>query len=165
MSIAAVETKMITDRQHAFITTLWAERMRIELPELSTLTCKQASNLIGHLLECPKITPEAPVTPVAADVPEGRYAVELNGALRFYVVQYGKGRWSGRVFVSRQSSDNLLKISAHEAHEARRAIAQDARAAMVRYGRELGVCGVCGRALTDEESRAAGVGPICAARI
>lgn len=31
-----------------------------------------------------------------------------------------------------------------------------------RNGRELGHCGVCGRTLTDEESRARGIGPICA---
>ncbi len=40
----------------------------------------------------------------------------------------------------------------------------DPRAATVLYGRELGVCGVCSRTLTDESSRAAGIGPVCASR-
>lgn len=33
--------------------------------------------------------------------------------------------------------------------------------AMLRFGRELGTCGHCGRDLTNEESRAAGIGPVC----
>jgi uncharacterized protein DUF6011 len=35
---------------------------------------------------------------------------------------------------------------------------------MVRYGQELGECGHCGRTLTDEASRAAGIGPVCASK-
>jgi hypothetical protein len=34
----------------------------------------------------------------------------------------------------------------------------------VRYGMLIGKCGVCGRTLTDEESRANGIGPVCAER-
>ena len=33
--------------------------------------------------------------------------------------------------------------------------------ALARYGQELGECGVCGRELTDEQSRAIGIGPVC----
>jgi hypothetical protein len=33
--------------------------------------------------------------------------------------------------------------------------------AMRRYGRELGECGHCGRELTNDESRAIGIGPRC----
>jgi hypothetical protein len=33
---------------------------------------------------------------------------------------------------------------------------------MLRYGRELGECGHCGRTLTNDASRAAGIGPVCA---
>jgi hypothetical protein len=36
--------------------------------------------------------------------------------------------------------------------------------AAARYGRELGQCGLCGRDLTDEASRAAGIGPVCRTR-
>jgi len=32
------------------------------------------------------------------------------------------------------------------------------------YGTELGECGVCGRTLTDEKSRAYGIGPVCRER-
>lgn len=33
-----------------------------------------------------------------------------------------------------------------------------------RYGREIGKCGICGRRLTNDESRAAGIGPVCRSR-
>ncbi len=36
--------------------------------------------------------------------------------------------------------------------------------AMVRYGREIGSCGHCGRTLTKKSSRDAGIGPKCATR-
>ena len=34
----------------------------------------------------------------------------------------------------------------------------------VEFGRLYGVCGICGRTLTDERSIADGIGPICAGR-
>jgi hypothetical protein len=37
--------------------------------------------------------------------------------------------------------------------------------AMALYGQELGYCGRCGRHLTDESSRAAGLGPVCAGEV
>ncbi len=40
------------------------------------------------------------------------------------------------------------------------AIANDPDA-LARFGQELGKCGKCGRDLTDEESRAIGIGPVC----
>lgn len=43
-------------------------------------------------------------------------------------------------------------------------IAVDPKAAAVAYGRETGVCACCGRTLTDPESVAAGIGPICAGK-
>lgn len=46
-----------------------------------------------------------------------------------------------------------------------RVIRTDARAAMTRYGVELQHCGRCGRHLTDDESRARGIGPDCWGRM
>jgi hypothetical protein len=45
------------------------------------------------------------------------------------------------------------------------ACTEDIPAAIVTYGTELGVCGRCGRHLTDEDSRVAGIGPDCASRL
>jgi hypothetical protein len=41
----------------------------------------------------------------------------------------------------------------------------DIRTAAYRYGQELGYCCRCGRHLTDEDSRAAGIGPDCASKV
>ena len=150
-----------TPRQLQLIRSLAAERNTDGIPEslLSPMTSGQASEAIDMLFKLPKKSAPTP------DVPAGRYAVEMDGKLRFYVVDHGKGRWAGRVFISRQSSDELLRITRTEQAKALEAISVDPSASLVLYGRELGICGVCGRALTDESSRAAGIGPVCAARI
>lgn len=41
-------------------------------------------------------------------------------------------------------------------------VVSDPEAAMARFGHEIGRCGYCGRTLTDAESRARGIGPVCA---
>jgi hypothetical protein len=108
----------------------------------------------------------APVQPIP-DVPAGRYAIRAtDGVVRFYVVDRPtEGKWVGRTFVSRQASDELFPIRDRaERTRVLSAILVDPRGASVLYGRELGRCGVCGRTLTDEASRAAGIGPVCAGR-
>ncbi|WIC89789.1 hypothetical protein SEA_SAPO_18 [Gordonia phage Sapo] len=112
--------------------------------------------------------------PVAADlpsveeVPAGFYAVETGeGAtneLAFYKVDRPtEGRWAGYVFVKLQVSDDLQRLSRDAGHAVVRKVAEVGAAnASARYGHELGVCGVCGRTLTNDASRAAGIGPKCA---
>jgi hypothetical protein len=106
--------------------------------------------------------PAAPTT--TAEVPDGRYAVEEDGTLKFFHVRNGKAntRWAGFVFVDIQASDDTYPLK-DRARKTRvlASIAADLEAASRRYGQELGVCGRCGRTLTDEESRAYGIGPIC----
>lgn len=103
----------------------------------------------------------APAPTVAVE--DGRYAVEEDGTLRFFKVK--SGNRPGFVFLDIQASDdwhairNVTRIRAIVA-----LIAVDPKAAMIRYGHELGECGRCGRTLTDEASRAAGIGPVCAGR-
>lgn len=98
-----------------------------------------------------------------AEVADGRYAVEHEGVLKFFKVKNG-GR-PGFVFLDVQASDDWHAIrNVTRIREIVALIAQDPHAAMVRYGHELGECGRCGRTLTDEVSRAAGIGPICASK-
>lgn len=106
-----------------------------------------------------------PAEPTEAPaVPDGRYAVEEDGTLRFFHLRNGKAgtRWEGFVFIDIQASDDLHSIR-DRARKARivALIAADLETASRRYGQELGVCGRCGRTLTDEESRAYGIGPVC----
>lgn len=98
------------------------------------------------------------------EVPAGRYAVENEqGVLAFYVVDRPtEGRWAGYTFVRVMASDEEHRVSMRAAKPILAKIQSDPKAASARYGRELGVCGVCNRTLTDEASRAAGIGPVCA---
>lgn len=103
--------------------------------------------------------------PVAAlpEVPAGYYAIEVDGTVKFYRVDRPtEGRWAGRTFVKVQASDDLHPVRGEGARKVLEAIAVDPKAASLRYGREIGRCGVCNRTLTDETSRANGIGPICA---
>jgi hypothetical protein len=108
--------------------------------------------------------------PVSTDpVPAGRYALELPGhpddrpSIRFYKVDRPtEGRWAGFVFLKVQAGDDEHPIKARD-EKARilAAIGADIKGAMLRYGREIGACGHCGRTLTNDDSRARGIGPVC----
>jgi hypothetical protein len=112
----------------------------------------------------PVIT-KAAGTVAAPAVPEGRYAVTGNdGTTDFYVVEIPTaGKWAGFVFLSQQISDDYVAVKNPKTKATILAkIAQDPKAASIRYGQELGKCGVCNKTLTDNESIAAGIGPVCA---
>lgn len=100
--------------------------------------------------------------------PEGRYAI-LAGAMtkddvKFYKIDAPtEGRWAGYVFVKTQASDDLYPVRSRSAREEiiNTIIEQGWKECLLRYGREIGKCGHCGRTLTNKESRAYGIGPIC----
>jgi len=106
--------------------------------------------------------------PSAEAVPAGRYAVETeDGAtneLAFYKVDRPtEGRWAGYVFVKLLVSDSEQRMSFPASKAILRKIAEvGAEAASARYGHEIGKCGICGRTLTNDESRERGIGPVCA---
>lgn len=180
----------MTDRQKAFITRLVEERAAT-LAEMNLRgdttgrpayvlnlvasfatggtagpDTRQTSALIDWLLTVERDPRPAP-TAAGPDVPEGRYAlVADDGVVKFYAVDRPtEGRWAGYVFVNALGSEERYPIRDRNAKAAiLAAIAADVDEARIRYGIELGRCGCCGRALTDEVSRAAAVGPDCAAR-
>lgn len=89
------------------------------------------------------------------DFPFGRYAVETDeGHLAFYRLT------PDGLFV--QASDELHRVPGNAEQAIVDKIAADPKAASIRYGLEIGSCGRCGRTLTDEDSRARGIGPVCA---
>lgn len=98
-------------------------------------------------------------------VPAGWYCLPSSSGLRFYRVDTpSEGRWAGRTFVTRViGGDRDCSIRGDQARNVLAAIAADPDAGP-RYGREIGYCCRCNRVLTDEASRAAGIGPICAAK-
>lgn len=154
-----------SEKQKAFIASLRSER---GLDELAfTGSKRNASTEIKRLLALPKTQVAEKVAKALElpEVPAGRYAVEVDGVLKFYRVDRPtEGRWAGYTFVKVQASDDLHPVRGNAAKGILDRIAKDPREASLRYGREIGSCGVCGRTLTDEDSRAAGIGPICASK-
>jgi len=172
----------MTERQKAFIERLVEQRQHPEGEDLTTIgalafqiaeadeplnwvATRTASEVIDYLLGLPVAerasTPQSGMSDIAA----GRYAlVADDGTVKFYIVDRPtEGRWAGYTFLNAQGSEERYPIRDRaERTRILGLIAADPLTAMVRYGHELGRCGNCGRALTDETSRAAGIGPDCA---
>lgn len=97
------------------------------------------------------------------EVPTGRYAVATDaGHYAFYRVW--KGDRATLVFLQVSDDEQRLNRPAAAAILAKIAAVGVLEASKT-YGREIGVCGVCNRTLTNPESIANGIGPICAARL
>ena len=113
------------------------------------------------------------------NIKEGRYAVrpDSNVPLTFIRISRPKtGKKRGCLVVQTQHSDwyadklvfnpetGRLFIAPHKAKEIDMPlmlVAVDPVTGMRKYAEELGVCGRCGRQLTDERSRYYGIGPEC----
>lgn len=106
--------------------------------------------------------------PSAEVVPAGRYAVDtgegaVNAVAFFKVDRPTEGRWAGKVFVKHLVGGDEHRMSWQATVAVLDKIAAaGAESAAARYGHELGECGMCGRTLTNDESRARGIGPRCA---
>lgn len=112
----------------------------------------------------------APVVPagaVMAEIPAGNYVVAIDGVDKFYRVQYGKdgGKWAGFLFLSVQASDDYypVKDKGAKANVLKAIRTQGVIECLARYGHALGKCGICSKTLTNPDSIAAGIGPICRA--
>lgn len=169
----------MTARQLDYIRSLAQSKdLNLLTPEQQTFVAKlvagevdpqpaAASRVIDALLALPDGA-EATATPArtsTAQVDAGRYAlVDEDGAVKFYTVDRPtEGRWAGYTFLNAMGSDERYPIRDRNAKAAIMAkIAADPGKAMRRYAAELGRCAYCGRELTDETSRAAGIGPDCA---
>jgi hypothetical protein len=164
----APAVKLASEKSVEFMTTLWLERSDKATAEQVRAWGRQqeqatVSAKITWLLDQPKLATRTPIP----DVPAGRYAVtgEQGQTVFLKVDRPTEGQYAGRTFVKVQAGDDFHRMPLPVAKGLLAKILADGpKAASVRYGRELGVCGVCGRTLTDAESREAGIGPVCATR-
>lgn len=148
--------RMITPGQAKLIADLQVERGVPVNPMEDGVTFAEASELISKLIKMPRISKKVRIIELHG-LREGRYAVPTeDGAdnkLAFYnVTERG-------VFI--QLSDSLHAIPEAVEQAVIAKILIDPAEAARTYGRELGECGVCGRTLTNDESRAYGIGPVC----
>lgn len=111
----------------------------------------------GHHATVPEVkacSARGPVRP-----PNGRYAVDLPDGrdvkLRFFIITDSK-------FLE-QAGPNTYLVHPSTRAAIARAIMKDPLAAMIRYGKELRICGApnCGLPLTKKISRDRGMGPVC----
>lgn len=133
------------------------------------------THFITNYKDLPRKAVEVPAGPAAPskaeeafkansmpEVAAGRYAIVIDGVTKFYRITKGKNAWAGRTFIEAQASDDHYPVRSFAArNEVLRAISVNPAEAATRYGVELGSCHRCGRTLTDETSRALGIGPEC----
>lgn len=104
------------------------------------------------------------------DLPASKYALHNDDGLKFYEVRVGKAgtRWDGFRFV-----DHLVghpgdwaryPVKGVARKEVLADIAQHPRESAVLFSAEFTICAVCGSPLSDPESLARGLGPVCAER-
>jgi hypothetical protein len=104
-------------------------------------------------------------------VTEGCYAIDgttgENPTAFYKIDKPAEGKWDGWIFVNRVIGGNPdAPVKGRDAYRVlREIIAAGPAGAMLRYGREMKICGECGSHLTREKSRAQGAGDTCYGRI
>ena len=98
-------------------------------------------------------------------IPRGSYAIDTTtepsriNDLTFFKLWIGdRGGW--KLYVMASDSE----YPAANPQTALDQIAQDPATAAKNFGLHIGKCGICGRTLTNDESRARGIGPICSGK-
>ena len=130
--------------------------------------------------ECPTggeaPAPQRSLNDILHDVVDGYYALRSTGKndLVFYRVATNKG-FHNPAKKGQRYVQMIVGGHADETLTGKRAVESATRLAMLSpaeqveamslYGREIGKCGRCGRHLTDEVSRALGLGPECASKM
>lgn len=174
------DDRLMTPKQVEFLRSLAVEAMGEEdattyLSQLRTdhprPSADQASAWISELKERKAQNPITAPPRARGGLPSvaaGRYAITAaDGTTMLYKVDRpSEGKFAGWTFV-KWVRDNGYEsaLKKPQAEKVLSQIAEDPLDALVAYGRKTGVCGACGRTLRDPESVAAGVGPICAAKV
>ncbi len=169
----------ITDKQSNFISNLLDTRehnmdaavdtIKAHLPEMSK---QSASEMITALLAYPEkaSAKSAPQEdnygiPSVDDLPAGHYAVDnADGELTFYEVWRGTRKPEYVKLYVLHGPDSTEVPFGKGMVTILKSIAQNAGAAAVRYGHEIGACSICNKRLTNRVSRALGIGPVCGGR-
>lgn len=91
----------------------------------------------------------------------GRRALFITVDNCFFGTVFPDGAFKGGV----DMAEACRRLSLDRICDALVELAGDPKGALARYGRATGRCGVCGRELSDPESVALGIGPICLSRL
>lgn len=152
-------------------------------------SCKKEGQTVEHIKECYAAKRGAVVTvevtglakqyveqkdfrPMALslDIPAAYYALETPEGIKFFQVRIGKPgtKWDGFRFVDRlvghPGDFQKYPVKGAPRKDFLALVAQDPKAHSLLFAKHFTVCGVCGSPLTDPESMALGLGPVCAGR-
>ena len=153
-----------TARQQAFLDKLLGEKSvevetleAIALQRVEGMSTRQASGWIDYLLAQPRRAASATSATVTED---GMYQTPEGVIFKVQIAKQG----SGNLYAKRLDTDTLSFVYAPGAlRDLTPAMKMSLEAAQA-FGRLYGVCCQCGRDLTDEDSIAAGIGPVCAGK-
>lgn len=164
-----IRTAPASDKAVEYMVVLWLERSdKATAEQVRAWGQQQTRETVSAKIDWLKAQPKlARLLGAYPDVPAGRYAVTGDEGHTVFVKvdRPTEGQYKGRTFVAIQAGDDLHKaFGVTSLGLLRKIVADGPKAASIRYGRELGECGRCGRTLTDEASRAAGIGPVCASK-
>lgn len=153
---AVDDPRPVSPKQLTFLGKLFAERGIAPESYVRPRSVTEASELITHLLALPKPSKGPSSASEATLVTEpGMYTLDGH-IFKVTPKRYGKG-----FNVKRATPDSATHFeyygSAYSIRGARK-LTQDEAAA---WGDVYGFCVCCGRLLTDPESIAAGIGPVC----
>jgi hypothetical protein len=161
-----------TEAQIGFIKRLVGERVVVPGTELhgvlelsrhmavsGAFTTQAASALIDALQAAPRKEQER-TTRHAAEPEDGMY-LDGDTIFKVYKMVHGSGRQGVKRLevTGKEGSFVYLGLAARRLPTTAQRMTLEQAA---KYGRLYGFCVRCGRTLTDEESIAAGIGPICA---
>lgn len=159
-----------SDKQLAFIRKL-AEERGVEVPAVDSKVA--ASREIDRLMALPRAArpPVAAAAPVAIE--DGMYKLgddifkvqhAVHGSGNQYAKKLVRATETGRVFGTVDQGRWTFEYAPGAVRRLRpehRMTIEEAK----KFGALYGTCCVCGRTLTDEDSIAAGIGPVCAGRL
>lgn len=163
----------LSSKQQGFIARLATERDTTGEEEFlaaakeGTLGRADASAVIDRLLKAAKVQAKATAPTNLPDVPEGHYAIPSttgNNDLDFFRVDRPTdGKWAGYTFLKRVvgGKPDLPVARAQRAEVLQRIVDTGIYASRKQYADAIGRCYACNRHLTDETSRALGIGPEC----
>lgn len=166
-----------TEKQVRFWTSLCDERGIDPVAAQTTMTTQSrwtksgVSASIEKLLAQPKrqttvSPPQSPAPAIRGDVPAGHYAIVSEGHNDLFFVRVDRpksGRTYVKMIVGGHPDQNVAYGRVAGILDRIAAAGVDAAARL--YGQEIGRCCRCNRSLTDETSRAAGIGPECAKHV
>lgn len=152
---AARPERKATERQVEFLADLLNERAHAYGEDLdpAELSAARASALITELRDAPR------AKVAAHGIREGRYAYTTDGGATADHYRITRG---GKIMTWTASGE--YPYTGKGLNEALTWIKENPREAAALFGQLTESCGRCGRDLSDDDSRARGLGPVCAGK-